>query len=83
MLGNLSIEEIESRLGFTFPDEIRAWMKSTRQENAQEIADDKWHCFDMPFMIVCGNKAFAKEITDKLQPFAKYFRQALRISYER
>ena len=30
-----------------------------------------WHCFDMPFTIVCGSKEFATKIFEKLSPYGK------------
>ena len=67
MLGNLKIEQIEKRLGFDFPDETRDFMKSSHQETASNIASGKWHCFDLPFHMVCGDMATAGKIYNSVK----------------
>lgn len=62
MLGNMSVAEIERRLGIEFPDETREFMNSTHQESAMNIGVGEWHCFDMPFRIVCGDRQTAEKI---------------------
>ena len=68
MLGNLSVEQIEERLGIEFPEEIRELMNNTRQLEAQNIAKGKWHCFDIPFKLVCGDMEIATKIFEGLKP---------------
>jgi len=62
MLGNLSVKQIEERLGIDFPQDIRDFMKETHQSNASNVAVGKWHCFDIPFCIVCGDVETATKI---------------------
>ena len=69
-LGNLTVEQIEHRLGIVFSEEERSELKSARQEKASNIAADKWHCFDIPFMIVCGSYAFSERLKEILTPYA-------------
>jgi hypothetical protein len=67
MLGNLSVEQIEKRLGFSFPDDIKTFMKENQQHEAQDVKQGKWHCFDLPFHIVCGDLATATKIFDSVK----------------
>ena len=41
MLGNLSVSQIEERLGIDFPTEIREFMKRNHQATASDIAKGK------------------------------------------
>ena len=41
MLGNLTVQQIERRLGINFPDDIRKFMKKSHQSNAQIIKKNK------------------------------------------
>ncbi len=68
MIGNLSIEDIENRVSFTFPDELKKFMQETHQSNISKgVAPGKWHCFDIPFSLVCGDMATAIKIADYLR----------------
>ena len=77
MLGNLSIEEIETRLGIPFPDETRKFMEESHQANAEHIAVGKWHCFDMPFQMVCGDMETAQKIYNSVLSRASEVKQSL------
>lgn len=67
-LGNLSVKQIEKRTGITLSDENREYMEAHRQNtvNNTPIADGKWHCFDIPFTIMTGNKETAEYYRDML-----------------
>lgn len=71
MLGNLSREDIEKRCGVTFSEEVQKFLDETREQKAEVKDDNKWHCFDMPFTIVCGNKEFANKVLEMLSPYGK------------
>ena len=60
-LGNVSIEKLQDRTGWNFSKEDYDFLIEHRQDNAQEIAKDKFHIFDIPFMVLCG-----EEIKDKV-----------------
>lgn len=81
-LGNLSIEEIESRSGVKFPEGLVEYMKPRKQEKAANIKHGKWHCFDIPFNLVCGDMVTAKKIYDYLKPLSKDFKEQLQISLD-
>lgn len=67
MLGNLSVKQIESRLGIEFPQEIRDFMGKTHEPNANKIPKGKWHCFDMPFNLMCGDMETATRIFESVK----------------
>lgn len=83
MLGNLSVKEIEERLGIEFPKETKDFMQSTRQENANNIGLGQWHCFDIPFMIVCGDMETALKIYEPLKPFSSQCKCPLQFSIQK
>jgi len=82
VLGNLGIEEMERRIGITFPDELKKILEDTRQQNAGNVANGKWHCFDEPFMILCGDYDFAEKIHDLLSPYQDFMEEKLQIATE-
>ena len=82
MLGNLNVEQIEKRLGIDFPEKIKELMKNTRQDNAQFVQKGKWHCFDIPFNIVCGDIEIATEIFEALKPFSEQCKCQLQFSLQ-
>jgi len=82
VLGNLGIEEMERRTGITFPDELKKILEDTRQQTAGNVAKGKWHCFDAPFMILCGDYDLAKKIFDMLSPYQSFMKEKLLISEE-
>lgn len=84
MLGNLTLSQIEERTGISISAEDRAELSGMRQEKAENIAPGKWHCFDLPFMIVCGDKPTAEKVVKILSAYDwKKAKQALQISWGR
>ncbi len=79
-LGNLSIEDIERRSGVEFPQELRDYMADRKQESASNVQPGKWHCFDMPFVLVCGDMQTAQDIYKQLRTMASSFKEPLQIS---
>ena len=77
MLGNLSVEQIEKRLGIEFPEEIRKFMNENHQDCATDINKGKWHCFDIPFTIVCGDYETASKIFNSVKEKAEYCKEPL------
>ena len=80
MLGNLSVKQIEERLGVDFPEEIREFMKQSHQPNASDIAAGKWHCFDIPFHMVCGDIETATKIYESVKDRSSECKDSLRFS---
>lgn len=81
MLGNLTLKQIEERTGIIVSDEDRVELNYMRQEKAENIAPGKWHCFDLPFMMVCGDKLTAEKVFKILSQYDwTKSKQALQIS---
>lgn len=82
-LGNLTVEQMEKRLGIQLSDPDRKELKDSHQEKASNIAADKWHCFDIPFTIACGSYAFAKKLNEMLTPYASQMKCQLVIGVDK
>jgi hypothetical protein len=80
MLGNLTVKEIESRSGVTFPDELLEYMADKHQSSAANIEKGKWHCFDIPFVLMVGDIDTAQEIYKYLSPLSSQFKEPLQIA---
>lgn len=80
LLGNLTIPQIEERTGVTFPDELKQLLETCHQDNANKLGENEWHCFDLPFVIVCGSMELARKIYEHLQPLTGDFKETLGIS---
>ena len=65
-LGNLSVEQIEKRLGIQLNDSDKMQLEGTRQErvNNMPIEAGKWHCYDLPFMFMTHDIETAKTFRD-------------------
>jgi hypothetical protein len=83
MLGNLTVEDMQQRLGSEFPAELIEYMKERHQQYAQVIEAGKWHCFDVPFTVVCGDMDTAQEIYRHLSPLASSFKQSMQIAIDK
>lgn len=84
MLGNLTLKQIEERTGIIIYDDDRDELSSMRQEKAKNIAPGKWHCFDFPFILVCGDKPTAEKVVNILSAYDwSKSKQALQISWEK
>ncbi len=81
MLGNLSVKQITERLGIEITEDERKALEDSRQENAQNIAPDKWHGFDIPFMIVCGSRDAAVKVMEILKPYSNKMRCPIQIGF--
>ena len=80
MLGNQTVEQIEKRIGIDFPDEIRKFMNENHQPEANNISKGKWHCFDIPFTVVCGDMETAKKIYDSVKDKSEEIKEQLQFS---
>jgi hypothetical protein len=79
-LGNYDIGRMEKRLGITFPEELVTYMNERHQDNAGRLEKDRWHCFDIPFVLHCENIEMATKIYDYLKPFSNEMKDQLRIT---
>lgn len=82
MLGNLTAEDMERRTGVTFPDALKEFMAERHQDAASNVQPGKWHCFDLPFMLVCGDLATATEIYEFLKPLSAQMKESLQIGVQ-
>lgn len=82
MLGNLSVSQIEERLGIDFPEEIREFMRKSHQANASGVRKGEWHCFDIPFNLVCGDMETATRIYESVKDRSDECREALQFSLD-
>lgn len=80
MLGNLSVDEMQRKCGIEFPVELVDYMKNRHQPEAGNIQSGKWHCFDLPFTLVCGDMETAQEVFRHLSPLSSQFKQQMGIS---
>ena len=81
-LGNQSVSQIEERIGFEFPSEIREFMKLSHEPSASNIPKGKWHCFDIPFNLVCGDIETATKIFNSVKERSDECREILQISIQ-
>ena len=83
MLGNLSIDDIEKKLDIIFPKKLKKIMTNKRQQDvSMKIKPGHWHCFHIPFVLVCGDKEFAAIITEHLKPLADNMSGSIRIAWQ-
>ncbi len=82
LLGNLTVPQIEERLGITLKDNEREFLINTRQQKAENIAENKWHCFDLPFNLVCGSMEFATKVCEILKPYSGEMVGTIQISID-
>lgn len=81
-LGNLTVEQIEQRSGVSFPKELKDYMEPRHQSQASNIAKGKWHCFDLPFILLCGDMETAEQIYKHLKSMSADFKEPLQIGVE-
>ena len=75
MLGNLSVKDIETRLGITLSAEDVAVLQEKRQENVSvPLASGKWHCFDIPFMFMAATRDDALMFADIFEKYTGQMR---------
>ena len=81
MFGDLKTTDIEQRLNITLSDTDRDKLEGMRQSKANNIILGKWHCFDMPFQILCGDKGTAAMIDDILAPYRSQMKGMVQIGW--
>lgn len=79
-LGNLKTKEILSRLGVELSAEDFKTLDDMREDNA-DVSKGKWHGFDIPFQITCGDEETARAVIDILSPLAGQFKTKIQITY--
>jgi len=79
--GDLKTTDIEQRLNITLSDTDRDKLEGMRQSKANNIIPGKWHCFDMPFQILCGDKGTASMVYDILVPYKALMKSNIQIEW--
>ena len=79
ILGDLSITDMENRLGVTFPEELKEQMLPKRQMDTTNLKEGYWHCYDIPFMLVCGGIETATEYNRLLKPLSSEMKGSFQI----
>ena len=82
MLGNLSVKDIEARLGVTFSSEDVAALQETRQENVSiPLESGKWHCYDIPLMFMTATKEDAVKFVGIFEKYTAPMRGSFQIGF--
>ena len=79
-LGNLTIEQVESRLGISLNDTERKFFNNTHQSKCANLLANAWHCYDIPFIMHCGSRGMAVQVNDILQRYADQCKVVLQIA---
>jgi len=82
LLGNLSLKEIQNRTGVEFPQVLVDYMETRHQSCASNIKKGKWHCFDIPFILVAGDLETATEIYNNLKSLSGDFKEEMQIAIQ-
>ena len=80
-IGDFNTTDIEKKLNITLSDTDRDKLESMRQSKANDIIPGKWHCFDMPFQILCGDKGTASLVYDILAPYRAQMKGIIQIGW--
>ena len=80
MLGNLSVQQMESRMGIEFPEELKTVLNKYHQNKADDIKEGFWHCFDLPFTFVCGGTDLAELMVKHIKPMEEDIKTNLQVS---
>lgn len=81
-LGNMTVRQIEERLGITLDAEASEFLARTRQDIASNLAPDKWHCYDLPFIIACGSREMATKVMEILRPYSEQMKVPIQIGVD-
>lgn len=83
-LGNLTVEDIMRRTGAELSQEDIDYLNASRQEevNHTPLKEGKWHCYDLPFMIMTDTKTTAIKMRDMFQKYMP-FKETLQIGWEK
>ena len=80
-LGNLTTEQIAKRLGIELTPEEKAELDSFHEDTTEKVRNRFcWHCYDIPFVIACGNYEAAVRVRDIFQKYEVDMNGQLQIS---
>lgn len=69
LLGNLTVNQMIKQLGINITNEEKELLENMRCDNANSIPENKFHCFDMPFVIHAGSKSVGSKLYDILSKY--------------
>lgn len=76
---NLSMKEIEEKVGVKFPEEFKKVFKECRQEDVSvPLKKNTWHCFKDPFQLSVGEE-LAPLVLEHLAPLSKQFKARFQV----
>jgi hypothetical protein len=81
-LGNLSLDQMQSRLGIRLSEEeIQAF--PNRQDNvSMRLAPNTWHCFDIPFFIECDSMETAQRVYDIMKKYGDKMKTTIQVGIQ-
>lgn len=85
-LGNLTVEQLEKRLGIELTDEDRKFISDSRQKevNNTPLGDGKIHIYDIPLMIMCDTVNTAIKVRDMMMAYhPDTFKETFQVGWER
>lgn len=85
-LGNLTVYQLEARLGITLSEEDRHYLAVNRQEkiNDTPLGEGKIHIYDIPLMIMCDTKDTAIKVRDMIMAYhPDSFKETFQVGWER
>lgn len=81
-LGNLTPEQIESRLGIRFSNEDRNYLIKNHNPNAAKIEQGRWHCFDFPFVFVASDKDACLTYLEIFKKYEAEMKEIIQITFD-
>ena len=85
-LGDLMPEQIERRLGIELSEEDKSILIGSHQAkvNNTPMEHGKWHCFDLPFMLMTRDVETAIFFRDLFMKYdASTFKECFQIAWEK
>lgn len=84
MLGNQTPEQIAQRLRITLSYEHMKELHDTWQQNVSiDLKPGNWHCYDLPFMMVCSDKPTAEKWVGIFKSYDLSNAERFQISWKR
>ena len=81
-LGNQTLEQIENRLSISISEEDKKVLETFYSQSAS-VPSGTWHCFDIPFMMMCGDIETAKRVVKIFTPYSKSMKGQFQIGYNK
>lgn len=81
-LGNLTLAQMQERMGIEFPEGLIEYLKDKHQDNASQLRENTWHCFDIPFVLKVENMEMAQTVYSYLKPLNDEIKTVFQIAVE-